>query len=58
MATGGERKKVEGKDERYIFSPLTDKPEIWSILVNQKEHIHFYIRKNSHYFSLSHENQF
>lgn len=36
---------------------LTDKLEIWSILVNQKEHIHFYIRKNSHYFSLSHENQ-
>lgn len=41
-----------------IFTPLTDKLEIWSILVNQKEHIHFYIRKNSHYFSLSHENQF
>lgn len=36
---------------------LTDKLEIWSTLVNQKEHIHFYIRRNSHYFSLSHENQ-
>lgn len=51
------KKEVEQKYERYFYS-LTDKLEIWSILVNQKEHIHFYIRKNSHYFSLSHENQF
>ena len=38
---GKEREKVEQKDESDSYPPLTDKPEIWSILVNQKEHIHF-----------------